>query len=40
MKVSLLGPIRARLDYRLFKLQGEPLHSTVHRFYAGFNLAF
>jgi len=40
MKVTLIGPIRARLDYRLFKLQGEPLHSTVHRFYAGFNLAF
>jgi hypothetical protein len=40
VKVSLLGPIRARLDYRLFKLRGEPLHSTVHRVYAGFNLAF
>jgi hypothetical protein len=40
VKVSLLGPIRARLDYRLFKLRGEPLHSTVHRVYAGVNLAF
>jgi hypothetical protein len=40
VKVSLLGPIRARLDYRVFKLQGEPLHSTVHRVYAGLNLAF
>jgi len=40
IKVSLLGPIRARLDYRLFKLRGEPLHSTVHRVYAGLNLAF
>ena len=40
VKVSLLGPIRARVDYRLFKLRGEPLHSTVHRVYAGFNLAF
>ena len=40
VKVSLLGPIRARLDYRLFKLRGEPLHSTVHRVYAGLNLAF
>jgi hypothetical protein len=40
VKISLLGPIRARLDYRLFKLRGEPLHSTVHRVYAGFNLAF
>jgi len=40
VKVSLLGPVRARLDYRLFKLRGDPLHSTVHRVYAGLNLAF
>jgi hypothetical protein len=40
VKVSLLGPIRARLDYRVFKLRGEPLHDTVHRVYAGLNLAF
>jgi hypothetical protein len=39
-KISLLGPIRARLDYRIFKLRGEPLHSVVHRIYAGVNLAF
>ncbi|MBI3049570.1 MAG: hypothetical protein HYY76_14790 [Acidobacteria bacterium] len=39
-KISLLGPIRVRLDYRVFNLRGEPLHSTVHRVYAGFNLAF
>ncbi|HEY6362104.1 MAG TPA: hypothetical protein VIX63_13415 [Vicinamibacterales bacterium] len=40
VKVSLIGPVRVRLDYRLFSLRGEPLHSTVHRIYAGFNLAF
>jgi hypothetical protein len=40
VKVSLLGPIRARLDYRMFNLQGEALHATVHRLYAGLNLAF
>jgi hypothetical protein len=40
VKISLLGPIRARLDYRVFKLRGSPLHSTVHRLYAGANLAF
>jgi hypothetical protein len=40
VKVSLLGPVRARLDYRVFRLQGEPLHETVHRVYAGLNLAF
>ena len=40
VKVSLVGPIRARIDYRVFKLRGDPLHSTVHRVYAGVNLAF
>jgi hypothetical protein len=40
VKISLLGPIRARLDYRVFNLRGEPLHATVHRVYAGLNLAF
>ena len=40
VKVSLLGPVRARLDYRVFKLRGEPLHPTVHRVYAGLNFAF
>ena len=40
VKISLLGPLRARVDYRVFKLRGEPLHSTVHRFYTGVNLNF
>ena len=40
VKVSLLGPIKARLDYRVFKLRGEPLYKTVHRVYAGLNLTF
>jgi hypothetical protein len=40
VKISLLGPVRARVDYRVFKLQGEPLHDTVHRVYAGLNLRF
>lgn len=39
-KISLLGPLRARIDYRAFKLRGEPVHSVVHRIYAGANLAF
>jgi hypothetical protein len=39
-KITLFGPIRARLDYRIFQLRGDPLHSTVHRVYAGVNLAF
>jgi hypothetical protein len=40
VKISLVGPVRARVDYRVFKLQGDPLHSTVHRVYAGINLKF
>ena len=40
VKISLLGPIRARLDYRVFKLRGLPLDSVVHRVYAGLNLKF
>jgi hypothetical protein len=39
-KITLAGPLRARLDYRVFRLQGEPLHAVVHRVYAGLNLAF
>jgi len=39
-KISLLGPLRARIDYRVFKLRGEPLYSVVHRIYGGINLAF
>lgn len=39
-KIRLVGPFRMRLDYRVFRLQGSPLHSTYHRFYAGANLAF
>ena len=40
VKVSLLGPLRARLDYRVFKFRGDPLHSLVHRVYVGLNLKF
>ena len=39
-KISLIGPIRARVDYRVFRLKGDALHDTVHRFYAGVNVAF
>ena len=39
-KIRLAGPLRVRLDYRIFKLQGEPIHSTYQRFYAGANLSF
>jgi hypothetical protein len=40
LKMRLAGPLRARFDYRVFRLRGEPLHSTVHRVYVGANLAF
>ena len=39
-KISLAGPLRLRLDYRVFNLRGTPLHQTVQRFYAGINLKF
>ena len=39
-KIKIVGPLRLRLDYRVFNLQGSPLHETYHRFYAGANLRF
>ena len=39
-KINLAGPIRARVDYRIFNLKGNPRHKTVQRIYAGLNLAF
>ena len=39
-KVTIFGPLRVRFDYRVFKLNGDPLYSTVHRVYSGFNLRF
>ncbi|MBA3270558.1 MAG: hypothetical protein H0T71_08585 [Acidobacteria bacterium] len=39
-KIRVAGPLRLRLDYRLFRLQGEPRHRTYQRFYAGANLSF
>lgn len=40
VKVNLAGPLRLRLDYRVFNLRGSPLYSTPQRFYAGVTLAF
>jgi hypothetical protein len=39
-KISIAGPLRVRLDYRLFRLHGSPRHTPVQRFYAGVNLKF
>ena len=40
VKISLAGPLRVRLDYRVFTLRGSARVSPVHRFYAGANLNF
>jgi len=40
VKMSIFGPLRARFDYRVFKLRGDALFSTVHRVYIGGNLRF
>ncbi len=40
VKLTLAGPLRARVDYRVFTLQGNPLFSRPQRIYAGLNLAF
>jgi hypothetical protein len=40
VKLSLIGPLRLRLDYRVFTLSGNPLHSKPQRFYAGLNVKF
>jgi len=39
-KISVAGPLKVRLDYRVLKPQGSPLFSTLHRLYAGLNLNF
>jgi opacity protein-like surface antigen len=40
VKINLFGPLRVRLDYRIFRLTGDTLNKTPKRFYAGANLAF
>jgi opacity protein-like surface antigen len=40
VKVSLIGPLRLRVDYRVFKLGSGALYSPAHRIYAGLNLTF
>ena len=40
VKVSLAGPLRLRVDYRVFKLASGALNSPAHRLYAGLNLSF
>ncbi|MBI3493515.1 MAG: hypothetical protein HY047_17300 [Acidobacteria bacterium] len=40
VKMNLVGPIRLRVDYRVFKQGSGALNSTAHRVYAGLNLKF
>ena len=39
-KIRLVGPLRLRLDYRVFNLHGSPKFKNPQRFYAGINLSF
>jgi opacity protein-like surface antigen len=39
-KINLIGPLRLRVDYRVFNLHGSPRHTPVQRWYAGINLKF
>jgi opacity protein-like surface antigen len=40
VKFNLVGPLRIRLDYRIFRLTGDTVYKTPKRFYAGANLTF
>ena len=40
VKLTLIGPLRLRVDYRVFKLGSGALNSPAHRIYAGLNLNF
>ena len=40
VKISLIGPIRLRVDYRAFTLKNGALTTPTHRVYAGLNLKF
>jgi opacity protein-like surface antigen len=40
VKMSLIGPLRLRLDYRVTTLKGDARYPRPQRFYAGINLKF
>jgi opacity protein-like surface antigen len=40
VKLSLIGPIRLRLDYRVATLKGDARYPRPQRFYAGVNIKF
>ena len=40
VKLTLIGPVKLRVDYRVFRLGSGALYSPAHRVYAGLNLSF
>lgn len=40
LKISLAGPLRLRVDYRVYRMGSGARFSPVHRVYAGLNLKF
>ena len=40
VKMTLLGPLRLRLDYRVTTLKGDARYPRPQRFYAGINVKF
>ncbi|MEO8480967.1 MAG: hypothetical protein ABI634_02085 [Acidobacteriota bacterium] len=40
VKIGLAGPLRLRLDYRVYSLRGAPIEAHPQRFYAGANISF
>jgi hypothetical protein len=40
VKITLIGPIRLRVDYRVMTLKNGALVSPAHRIYAGINVKF
>ena len=40
VKIAVAGPLRMRLDYRVFTLRGSPQFEQYQRLYAGLNLGF
>lgn len=40
VKITLAGPLKLRLDYRVLILNGTPVHDKSQRFAAGVTLAF
>ena len=40
VKFTLTGPLRLRIDYRVFSLAGSPLHDRPQRIYAGLTIDF